>query len=56
LSIDGVAFDEAWPERLETTLGPHVVPFLGREALIRNKLATGRVKDRLDVELLREGE
>jgi hypothetical protein len=55
-SIDGVAFDDAWSERLEASFGTHVVSFLGRDALIRNKLATGRVKDRLDVELLREGE
>jgi hypothetical protein len=55
-SIDGVAFADAWNERLEAPFGEHSVAFLGRRLLIENKLATGRTKDRLDVELLREGE
>jgi hypothetical protein len=55
-SIDGVTFGDAWAERLEAPFGEHTVAFLGRRHLIENKLATGRVKDRLDVELLREGE
>lgn len=55
-SIDGVAFGDAWAERLESPFGDQIVAFLGRRLLIENKLATGRTKDRLDVELLREGE
>jgi hypothetical protein len=55
-SIDGVAFDDAWAERLEAPFGEQTVAFLGRRLLIENKLATGRTKDRLDVELLREGD
>lgn len=55
-SIDGVEFSEAWAERLEAPFGEHAVMFLGRRLLVQNKLATGRTKDRLDVELLREGE
>jgi hypothetical protein len=55
-SIDGVAFGDAWAERLEAPFGAQTVAFLGRRLLIENKLATGRTKDRLDVELLREGE
>lgn len=40
---------------IEAEFGEHRVPFLGRRHLIENKLATGRTKDRLDVELLNEG-
>jgi hypothetical protein len=54
-SISGVSFEDAWRTRLRGTMGEHRVGFLGREALIRNKLASGRAKDLLDVELLREG-
>jgi hypothetical protein len=55
-SIDGVDFSEAWADRLEADFGEHAVPFLSRRHLIENKLATGRTKDRLDVELLIEGD
>jgi hypothetical protein len=54
-SIDGVEFNEAWDERIEAPFGQQSVGFLGRRLLVKNKLATGRVKDRLDVELLDEG-
>jgi hypothetical protein len=55
-SIDGVIFEEAWAERVEAQFGEHAVLFLSRRHLIENKLATGRTKDRLDVELLNEGD
>jgi hypothetical protein len=41
---------------VEAQFGEHAVPFLSRRHLIENKLATGRTKDRLDVELLIEGD
>lgn len=52
--IDGVAFDEAWPHRIETAVGGLRLPFLGLKDLVRNKRAAGRPKDLLDIELLRE--
>jgi hypothetical protein len=51
-SISGVDFDEAWGSRLEVAIGDLKVPVLGREALIKNKRATGRGKDLLDLEAL----
>ena len=51
--LSGVSFAEAVQDRLVADHGRHAIPFIGREALIRNKLATGRPKDLLDVELLR---
>jgi hypothetical protein len=52
-SIDGVGFDEAWDTRLDQEIAGLKVSFIGRDAFVRNKLATGRATDRLDVELLR---
>jgi hypothetical protein len=51
--IDGVDFAEAWEQRLEGSLGPVRLSYIGREALIRNKEAAGRAKDLADLELLR---
>jgi hypothetical protein len=53
-SISGVGFDEAWPDRVTHEVGGLAVPFLGRAALVRNKRATGRTKDRADLEALGE--
>lgn len=51
-SISGVTFDEAWGDRLDGEMQGVPVSFLGRESFIRNKRATGRRKDLLDIELL----
>jgi hypothetical protein len=51
-SISGVSFDEAWRTRASGELGDHKVNFLGREALIQNKIASDRDKDRVDVKKL----
>lgn len=50
--LSGLQFDEAWRGRVRVTVGGAPVPFLGREALLRNKRATGRPKDLVDVALL----
>jgi len=50
--ITGVAFDEAWANREMHPFGPFTIPFLGKEALIRNKRATGRPKDLADLDFL----
>lgn len=51
--ISGVVFDTAWPERVVHSIGALPVPFVGRAALIANKLAAGRLKDLADLEALR---
>ena len=54
-SISGVSFEEAWQSRVPASLDGIEVDFIGREALIRNKRASGRAKDLIDVdELTRE--
>ena len=51
-SITGVDFEDAWQERVETMIDELTVLVLGREELIRNKQATGRMQDLADVEAL----
>jgi predicted nucleotidyltransferase len=50
--IYGVSFDEVWSTRVEATLDGLLVSMIGREALIRNKRATGRAQDLADLEKL----
>ncbi len=52
-SISGVSFDEAAVAAIEGTFGPVKVRFIGKAAMARNKLASGRPKDLLDAELLK---
>jgi hypothetical protein len=52
--IDGVTFDEAWQNRIEGLLDREVkVNVISKDDLIRNKLASGREQDLLDVKKLR---
>ena len=53
-SISGVSFDDAWQTRVQGELDGIMVHFIGRDALLRNKEASGRGKDRIDVEELRK--
>jgi hypothetical protein len=52
MSVDGVTFEEAWPNRREAPLGTMPAWFIGREDLIRNKRASARHIDLHDAELL----
>ncbi len=52
--IDGVDFEEAYEQREAITVEDLKVPLLSKEALIRNKRATGREKDKLDADFLEE--
>jgi hypothetical protein len=55
--IDGVTFDEAWERRIEGKIDGEVpTAVISREDLIRNKLASGREQDLLDVKKLRAAE
>ena len=53
--IPGVSFDEAWPARVQADLDGLGVFMIGRDALIRNKRATGRPQDLADAERLESG-
>lgn len=51
-SISGVAFEEAWEGRTQSSVEGVTFGVLGRKELLRNKRATGRPKDLLDAETL----
>ncbi|MDH4099862.1 MAG: nucleotidyltransferase family protein [Nitrospirota bacterium] len=53
-SITGVSWEEAFKERTEGKYGDIPVSFIGRQQLIANKRAIGRMKDLADVEALGE--
>ncbi|MGI9116130.1 MAG: hypothetical protein ACR2JV_00660 [Gaiellales bacterium] len=55
-SIDGVSFDDAYGHRVDVEIGGRAVPFIGRDQLIANKEATGRLQDLADVERLRSND
>jgi hypothetical protein len=48
-SIDGVAFEDGWRGRVESTYGDAAIHVIGRRELIRNKIASGRPQDVADV-------
>ncbi len=52
--IDGVDFEGAWRRRHVQAVGGRELPYLGLRDLLENKRASGRTKDLLDIELLRE--
>jgi predicted nucleotidyltransferase len=52
--IDGITFDDAWSNRMEGVIDGQIrAAVISRDDLIRNKLATGREQDALDVKTLR---
>ncbi len=51
-AIDGVTFEEAWPARVLSRYDDQPINVLSREHLIQNKLASGRLQDLADVEVL----
>lgn len=51
-TIDGVSFDEAWPDRLMAHFLNLPVPVLSSAHLVKNKRTVGRTQDLADVEWL----
>jgi hypothetical protein len=51
-TIDGVTFDEAWPQRLTAAFLDLPVPVLSSAHLVKNKKTVGRTQDLADVEWL----
>jgi hypothetical protein len=51
-SIEGVTFEDAWPDRLLASLEGSQVPVISRHHLIANKKAAGRLQDLADVDAL----
>jgi len=55
-SIDGVEFDDAWSRRLSIDVAGLALEVIGRDDLIRNKVAADRPQDRADVARLTQPE
>jgi hypothetical protein len=49
-TLTAISFADAWPDRMRRPFGEIEVDFIGRDAFIRNKRATGRAKDLGDIE------
>jgi predicted nucleotidyltransferase len=54
-SISGIGFDEAYPKRIEEIIDGVRMPFIDLESLLKNKAASGRMKDLADIEGLTGG-
>lgn len=52
--IDGVDFDRAWPSRVDSHYGSAQISILGKDELRKNKRATGRPQDLLDLGRLQD--
>jgi hypothetical protein len=50
--ISGVTWDEAWAGRESGRCGSYELAFIGRTDFVRNKRASGRLKDLADIEAL----
>jgi hypothetical protein len=48
--LTGITFTDAWPGRVRRPFGDIEVDFIGREAFVLNKRATGRPRDLVDVD------
>ncbi|MSP71049.1 MAG: hypothetical protein EXR76_02455 [Myxococcales bacterium] len=51
-AVDGVTFEEAWASRVATSYGDHSAWLPSPEILVKNKRASGRPQDLLDVAAL----
>lgn len=51
-AADGIDFEEAWATHETLDVDGRSIPVLGRDALVKNKLAAGRHQDLADVEAL----
>ncbi len=52
--IDGVNFEDAFKDKEGIEVEGLKLPFISKENLIKNKKATGREKDRLDIKYLED--
>lgn len=50
--IEGITFEEAWQNKIESTYGDQPIYVLSKADLIKNKKASGREQDLLDVKEL----
>ena len=51
-TIDGVSFDEAWPDKIIVDFNGFPMPVLSKKLMIQNKRSSARLKDVVDLEAL----
>jgi hypothetical protein len=51
-SVSGVSFEQAWSQKVDVELEGEILHFIGKEALLVNKSASGRLKDQSDLDAL----
>lgn len=51
--ISGIDFDEAWDTRIDADVEGRTIHIIGRDQLVKNKIAAGRPKDIADVASLK---
>lgn len=56
MGIAGVEFEQAWPNRVESTYGGVPIHLIGKADLIRAKQASGRAQDALDIQRLQSAQ
>ncbi len=52
MQLDGVDFETCYPRAIETEFESTPIRFINLEDLIKNKLSTGRLKDKADAQTL----
>ena len=52
-SIDGVTFEDAYRDRVIIEIESISIPILSKDNMIKNKNSTGRAKDKVDAETLK---
>jgi hypothetical protein len=54
-TISGVTWEEVWASRSDGQFGAQTIAYIGRDAYLKNKRASGRPKDLADIDALQPG-
>ena len=54
IDLEGLDFESGYDRRIDSTMDDINVPFIGLEDLIKNKLTTGRMQDKVDANKLKK--
>ena len=54
IDLEGLDFESCYGRRIDSTMDDINVPFIGLEDLIKNKLTTGRMQDKVDANKLKK--
>jgi hypothetical protein len=54
IDLEGLDFESCYERRVDSSIGDINIPFIGLDDLIRNKLSTGRMQDKVDADKLKK--